>query len=321
MPPIRVFLAVATAFAALSASAQEFPQRPVKIIFPFPAGNTLDTMVRMVGDWFREATGQPFVYEYKPGAAGVIAAQTVLAAPADGYTLALGTSGQLAINPHTFSRLPYDTFKDFVPVAHGVGAQFVFTGSTQAPGSTLAEFIAYAKANPGKTNFASFTPGNPSHFAGVILNQLAGIDMQHIGYKGTPPAMQDLLGAQVMTGFMPLIAVKPHVDGGKLKVFAVTGSTRSPLLPGVPTFKELGFSRMEIYGWGGFVARAGTPAAAVQRLNAEIAAALRAPEAQQKLRAMDLEPFPGTPDDFARAIRADYERWESAVKSSGFRAD
>ena len=317
----RLIALLLVPLAAAGVAAQEFPARPVKLISPFPAGNVNDAVVRMVGDRFKEATGQTIVMDYKPGGGGLIAAQALLASSPDGYTLLLGTSGMLSINPHTYTKLPYDTFRDFAPITQAIGAQMVFAANGTVPGATLAEFVAHAKANPGKTSFASFTPGNPSHFAGVILNQLAGIDMLHIGYKGSPDVIKDLLGQQVNTAFLPLISVKPHVDAGKLKAYATTGAERSPLMPGVPTFKELGYPAMEIYIWSGFFAPAGTPAPAIQRLNKEITAALRAPEIQAKLRAIDLEPFPGTPEEFARMIRADYERWVGAVKASGFRAD
>lgn len=306
---------------AAAAAAQDFPNRPIKVISPFPAGNVNDVVVRSVGDRFRETTGQPWIYDYKAGGGGLIAAQALTSSPPDGYTILLGTSGMLAINPHTYSKLPYDTFRDFVPITQAIGTQMVFAANASVPAGTLAEFIAYARANAGKTSFASFTPGNPSHFAGVILNQAAGIDMLHIGYKGTPDVVRDLLGAQVMTAFVPLISVKANVEAGKLRAYAITGKTRSPLMPGVPTFRELGFPQMEIYIWSGFVAPAGTPNAIVQKLGREITAALNAPELQAKLRAIDLEPFPGAPEEFARMIRADYERWDGAVKASGFRAD
>ncbi|MSQ53424.1 MAG: tripartite tricarboxylate transporter substrate binding protein [Betaproteobacteria bacterium] len=275
----------------------------------------------MIGERFVQTTGQPWVYDYKAGAAGFIAAQALLASPPDGYTILLGTSGLLTINPHTFSKLPYDPMKDFLPIAQIIGSQMAFAAAGTVPASSLAEFVGFAKGNPGKTNFASFTAGNPSHFAGVILNQLTGMDMTHVPFNGSPPATLALLGGQVQTGFLPLISVKQHIDSGKLKAFAITGSQRSPLLPNVPTFKELGFPKMEIYIWSGFVALAGTPGPVVQKLNREISAALRAPEVQQKMRAIDLEPQPGSPDDFARMIRGDFERWEGAVKASGFKSD
>jgi tripartite-type tricarboxylate transporter receptor subunit TctC len=312
--------AAAAILASATAGAQEFPAKPIRMISPFPAGNVNEIVVRSVGDRFKETTGQPFVYEYKPGGAGVIAAQTLMAAPPDGYTVLLSTSGMTSINPHAFAKLPYDPAKDFTPITAAIRTQLVFAAHTATPGNTLAEFIAYAKANKGKTNFASFTAGNPSHFAGVILNQLAGIDMLHVAYKGTPPVVQDLLGGQVMSAFVPIISAKPHVEAGKMKAYALTGA-RSPLLPNVPTFKELGYPQMEIYAWTGFLAPAGTPPAIVQRLNREFTAALRLPDAQAKLRAIDLEPIPNSPEEFAAMMKADTERWRDVVKSSGFKSD
>lgn len=313
--------ALAVGAATLDAQAQEYPAKPVRVISPFPAGNVNDTVVRMIGERFVQTTGQPWVYDYKAGAAGFIAAQALTSSPPDGYTILLGTSGLMTINPHTFSKLPYDPMKDFVPIAQIIGSQMAFAAAGNVPSNSLSEFVAFAKANPGKTNFASFTAGNPSHFAGVILNQLTGTDMTHVPYNGSPPAVLALLGGQVQTGFLPLISVKQHIDAGKMKAYAITGAQRSPLLPNVPTFKELGFPKMEVYIWSGFVAPAGTPAAIVQKLNREISAALRVPEVQQKMRASDLEPLPGTPEEFSRMIKMDFERWEGAVKASGFKSD
>ena len=323
----RTAAAAAALAAAIGASvifaplaAQEFPARPIRMISPFPAGNVNEIVVRTVGDRLKETTGQPFVYEYKPGGAGVIAAQALMASPPDGYTVMLSTSGMTSINPHAFAKLPYDPAKDFTPITAAIRTQMVFAAHPSTPGNTLAEFIAYAKANKGKTNFASFTAGNPSHFAGVILNQLAGIDMLHVAYKGTPPAVQDLLGGQVMTAFVPIISAKPHIEAGKMKAYALTGA-RSPLLPTLATFRELGYPQMEIYAWTGFLAPAGTPPAIVQKLNREFTAALRLPDAQAKLRAIDLEPIPNSPEEFAAMMKADTERWRDTVKASGFKAD
>ncbi len=323
----RTAAVAATIAAAFGASvvctplaAQEFPARPIRMISPFPAGNVNEIVVRTVGDRLKETTGQPFVYDYKPGGSGVIAAQALMASPPDGYTVLLCTSGMMSINPHAFAKLPYDPAKDFTPITAAIRTQLVFAAHPSTPGNTLAEFIAYAKANKGKTNFASFTAGNPSHFAGVILNQLAGIDMLHVAYKGTPPAVQDLLGGQVMTAFVPIISVKAHIEAGKMKAYALTGA-RSPLLPTLATFKELGYPQMEIYAWTGFLAPAGTPPAIIQKLNREFTAALRLPEAQAKLRAIDLEPIPNSPEEFAAMMKADTERWRDTVKASGFKAD
>jgi len=315
-----ILLSFGALLSAAAIHAQEFPSKPIRMISPFPAGNANELVVRLIGDRFKDLTGQPLVNEYRSGGAGVIAAQALMQAPPDGYTVMLCTSGMTSINPHAFAKLPYDPARDFAPITAAIRTQLVFAAHISVPANTLDEFIAYAKANPGKTSFASFTAGNPSHFAGVILNQLAGIDMLHVAYKGTPPVVQDLMGGQVMTAFVPIISVKPHVESGKLKAYALTGA-RSPLMPNLATFKELGYPAMEIYAWTGFLAPAGTPATVVQKLNREFTAALRLPEIQARLRAIDFEPIPNAPEEFAAMMKADTERWRDTVKASGFRAD
>ena len=303
-----------------AAWAQSFPERPIKIIMPFAAGNTLDVSLRQVSELFLRSTGQPIIIENKPGGSGLIAAQACAQAAPDGYTLLLGNTSMLTINPHPFNKLPYDPVKSFRPVTNFLGATMVFAAHAAVPASNLKEWIAHARANPAKTNFASFTAGNSSHFAGVLLNRHAGIDMVHVPHNGTPPAVQNLLGAQVQTAFLPLMAVKPHVESGKIKVFAVTSSKRSSLLPGTPTFIEEGFPDLEIYIWSNIVAPAGTPDAVVNKLNAELTRALRSGEIAEKWRAVDFEPLPSSPEEAAQFMQADSRRWAEAVRISGFKA-
>ena len=300
--------------------AQSFPDRPVRIIVPFAAGNTLDTALRQVAEEFKKNTGQPLVVENKPGGSGIIAAQSVMAAPADGYTLLLANTSMLTINPHTFAKLPYDAEKTFRPITNFLGTSMVMAVNSTVPANNVKEFAAYAKANPGKVSFASFTAGNSSHFAGVILNQRAGIDMIHVPFNGTPPAVQNLVGGQVTAAFLPLLAVKPHMDSGKVKVLAVTSPQRSVLMPNVATFREQGFPDLDIYIWAAIVAPAATPDAAVARLNAEFVKALRSTEIKEKWRVADFETLPSTPDEFTKFAQADSKRWAEAVKISGFKA-
>lgn len=323
----RIWLRAASA-AAVSpwlaggpARAQGFPDRPVRVIQPFAAGNTLDVALRQVAEPFVKATGQPLVIDNKPGGSGFIAAQACAQAVPDGHTLLLGNTSMLTINPHTFAKLPYDPLRSFRPVCNFLGSTMVFAAGPTVAATSLKEWLAHAKANPGGTNFASFTAGNSSHFAGVLLNQRAGIDMVHVPYNGTPPAVQNLLGGQVQTAFLPLMAVKPHVEAGKVRVLAVTSANRSPLLPGVPTFVEEGFPDLEIYIWAALMAPAATPDAAIERLNAEFTRILRSAEIRERWRAVDFEPLPMSPEETARFIAADSRRWAEAVKLSGFKAD
>ena len=311
---------LALALPAARAQAQAFPDKPVRIVVPFAAGNTLDAALRQVAEVFKANTGQPLLVDNKPGGSGIIAAQTVMAAPPDGYTLLLTNTSMLTINPHTFSKLPYDAEKSFKPVSNFLGASMVMAVNANVPVSNVKEFVAWAKANPGKVSYASFTAGNSSHFAGVILNQRAGINMIHVPFNGTPPAVQNLVGGQVDAAFLPLLAVKPHLESGKVKVLAVTSPQRSALMPGVGTFTEQGYPDLDIYIWAAIAAPAGTPDAIIARLNTEFVKALRSQEIKDKWKLMDFEPLPSTPEEFAKFAAADSRRWAEAVKISGFKA-
>ena len=303
------------------ASAQTFPDRPVRVVVPFAPGNTLDTALRQVAEVFKANTGQPLLVDNKPGGSGIIAAQTVMQAAPDGTTLLLANTSMFTINPHTFARLPYVPDKSFRPVTNFLGSAMVMAvNAANVPANDVKEFVAWTKANPGKVSYASFTAGNSSHFAGVILNQRAGIDMTHIPFNGTPPAVQNLVGGQVHAAFLPLLAVRPHVESGKVKVLAVTSPQRSALMPNVATFREQGYPDLEIYIWAAIAAPAGTPDAIIARLNTEFGKALRSQEIRDKWRAMDFETLPSTPEEFSKFAQADSRRWAEAVKISGFKA-
>lgn len=319
---LMLVVAGALCASALPAMAQTFPDKPVRVVVPFAPGNTLDASLRQVAEEFRKNTGQALIVDNKPGGGGTIAAMAVAQAPADGYTLLLTNTSMLAINPHTFSKLPYDAEKTFKPVTGFLGASLVLAvNAAKVPASTLKDFIAWNKTNPaGGVSYASFTAGNSSHFAGVILNKRAGIDMVHVPYNGTPPAVQGLLAGDVQAAFLPLLAVKPHVESGKVKVLAISTPKRSELLPGVPTFTEQGFPDLEIYIWSGISAPAATPDAIVSRINAEFVKAPQSPEIVQKWRAIDFEPMPMSPKQYHDYVQADSKRWAEAVKISGFKA-
>ena len=322
----RLMLAACAGGWALGASAQgsaqasAYPDRTVRVVVPFAPGNTLDTALRQVAEEFKKNTGQAMLVDNKPGGSGLIAAQAVLQAPADGYTLLMPNTGMLAINPYTFSKLPYDAEKSFRHATGFLGTSMVMAVNANVPASNLKEFVAWAKGHPSGVSYASFTAGNSSHFAGVILNQRAGINMTHVPFNGTPPAVQNLVGGQVDAAFLPLLAVKPHMESGKVKVLAVTSPQRSPLMPSVATFREQGFPDMEIYIWACISAPAGTPDAVIQRINTELVKILQSPEIREKWRAMDFEPLPMSPAEFQAYAQADARRWAEAVKISGFKA-
>ena len=314
-------LLMAVAAVVSCGLAQAQADKPLRVIVPFAPGNTLDTAMRQVGEVWKANTGQTLLIDNKPGGGGLIAAQALLQAPADGSTLLLANTSMLTINPHTFSKLPYDAEKSFRPVSNFLGSAMVMAvNAANVPANSVAEFVAWAKPQGGKVSFASFTAGNSSHFAGVILNQRAGLEMVHVPFNGTPPAVQNLVGGQVHAAFLPRLAVKPHLDSGKVRVLAVTSPTRSALMPAVGTFREQGFPDLEIYIWAALVAPAGTPDAAVTRLNAEFVKALNSPTIREQWRAMDFEPLPSTPDELTRFVQQESKRWAEAVKLSGFKA-
>ncbi|MBC7379228.1 MAG: tripartite tricarboxylate transporter substrate binding protein [Burkholderiaceae bacterium] len=311
---------MALALPTARAQAPAFPDKPVRIVVPFAPGNTLDAALRQVAEVFKVNTGQPLLVDNKPGGSGIIAAQNVMSAAPDGYTLLLTNTSMLTINPHTFSKLPYDPEKSFKPVTNFLGSAMVMAVNANVPANNVKEFVAWAKANPTKVSYASFTAGNSSHFAGVILNQRAGINMIHVPFNGTPPAVQNLVGGQVDAAFLPLLAVKPHLDSGKVKVLAVTSPQRSALMPNVATFREQGYPDLDIYIWAAIAAPAGTPDAVIARLNTEFVKALKSQEIKDKWKVMDFEPLPSTPEEFSKFAAADSKRWAEAVKISGFKA-
>ena len=316
----RVLATAICATALGLAQAQSFPEKPVRIITPFGAGNTLDTALRVMGEKFKESTGQPLVIENKAGGSGFIAAQAAASSTPDGYTLLLGGTGLMTINPHIFSKIPYDPEKGYKPVTNFLGAALVLAVHPLVPADNLADFVKWVKANPGKVSFASYTAGNASHFAGVILNQRAGIDLLHVPFNGTPAATTNLLGGQVNSAFLPLLSIRQHMEAGRVKVLAITGDSRSPLSPNVPTFRELGYPDLNLYVWAALYAPAATPDAVVQKLSMEIGKALKTAEVGEKFRAMDFTPLPSTPEELATFVRNDSKRWAEAVRLSGFKA-
>lgn len=320
----RAFIAGAlTALLCSGAAVAQlpgFPDKPVRVVVPFAAGNVLDTALRQVGEEFKKDTGQPLIIDNKPGGGGLIAAQAVANAGPDGYALLLTSLSMLTVNPYTFTKLPYDSEKSFRHLTGFYRSSLVMAVNAGVPANNLKEFIAWTKAQPQPVSFASFTAGNTSHFMGVLLNQRAGLNMVHVAFNGTPPAVTNLVGGQVNAAFLPLMAVKPHVEAGKVKVLAVSSAQRSPLLPNAPTFQELGYPELTVAIWSGLAAPAGTPEAVANRLHTVFDKILRDPEIAAKWRAVDGEPMPMTSAEFIRLIRADAKRWSEAVRLSGFKA-
>ncbi|HLB15983.1 MAG TPA: tripartite tricarboxylate transporter substrate binding protein [Burkholderiales bacterium] len=307
--------------AALAASAQEFPNRPIKLVVPYSAGGLPDTMARLVGQKVSDSLGQQVIVENRGGAGGISGSEAVAKAPADGYTLLIADVGQVAINPHLFSKLPYDPAKDFVPVSLlGTSALFLVVHPSVEVNS-FQELVVLVKANPGKYNFGSSGTGSIHHLAIEAFKTSLDLNMVHVPYKGVGQALPALLGGQVSMIFAALPAIESHVKSGKLKLLAVSTATRSARAPDVPTFVELGIAGYEFVPEIGVVAPAGTPAPVLQKLAGELAKAVRQPDVVQRFTQLGIDPVGSTPEAYAAVIRASYEKYGKVVKASGAKVE
>ena len=313
--------AFALALVAPLAAAQEaYPSKPVRIIVPFAAGGVADLLPRIVGEKLTQKWGQPVVVENKVGAAGNIGmAEGARAAP-DGYTLLLAPAGNLTVNPKLFPNLPFDTYRDLTPVTLLAQSPNVLVVHPSVPAKTFQELVAYAKANPGKLNFASPGAGSGAHLACELLKIEAGIEATHVPYKGIAPAVNDLLGGQVQMMFAGISTVLQHVKSGKLVALAIASPKRNPQLPDVPTVSESGLAGFDVTSWYGIVVRAGTPPAVVQKVQRDMAEALQSADVQSRLAALGLEPVGNTPSEFDALIKAETKKWGAIVEKAGIKA-
>jgi tripartite-type tricarboxylate transporter receptor subunit TctC len=311
----------ALALAPFAAQAQAFPSKALTIVVPFSAGGTTDILARVVGQYMAKDLGQPVIIDNRAGAGGNIGAQMVARAAPDGYTLLMGTVGTHAINQSLYKKMPFDPIKDFAPITRVALVPNLLVANPSQPFKTVKELIAYAKANPGKVSFASSGSGTSIHLSGEMFQQMAGVEMQHIPYKGSAPALTDLLGGQTAIMFDNMPSVISHVRAGKLRPIAVTTPTRSPALPDVPTIAESGVPGYSATSWFGILAPASTPAPVIAKLNASILKALADPEVRKKLAEQGAEPHGEKPEQFAEFIRSETAKWGQTVKVSGATAD
>ena len=317
----RLALAVVMVCIAPGAFAQVYPNHAIRLVVPFPAGGTTDILARAAAQKLTESLGQPVVVDNRPGAGGNIGADVVAKSAPDGYTLLMGTVGTHAINPSLYTKMPYDHVKDFVPVVLVAGVPNVLVVNPSVPVNSVADLIKLAKSKPGAINFASSGSGTSIHLSGELFKTMAGVDMTHVPYKGSAPALTDLIGGQVQVMFDNLPSALPQIKGGKLRAIAVTSLKRAPVLPDVPTIAESGLPGFEASSWFGVLAPAGTPAPVVARLNAEVNKWLQSPEAREQLLAQGAVAAGGTPEQFAAHIRAETEKWAKVVKASGAKVD
>ncbi|APV48235.1 LacI family transcriptional regulator [Betaproteobacteria bacterium GR16-43] len=312
-----VFLLVAPAEAA----AQEFPTKPIKLIVPFPPAGGTDVLSRSISQSIMTNTKWIIVIDNKPGAGGNIGLDTAAKSPPDGYTIAMGQTANLAVNPALYGKLPFDPVKDFEPIALVSSQPLILVVSTHSPWKTLKEFVDAAKANPGKLNMASSGNGTIGHIGGELFQRRAGIKMAHVPYKGAGPAVADLMGGSIDCFFGNTQAVGGLVTGGKLRPIATTSPKRLANFPDVPTVAELGYPGFEAATWSGLVAPVGTPKAIIDRLNAEANKALGNPEMKQRLHEDGSTPLGGSAKDFADFIKSENVKWGTAVREAGIKLD
>jgi tripartite-type tricarboxylate transporter receptor subunit TctC len=298
-----------------------YPARPVRLIAGFPPGGGIDFTARLVAQHLAEGFGQPVVVENKPGAAGVIAATEVAKAAPDGYTLIIANIGPFALAPNMMAQRPYDPVKDFTAIGQVVATYFVAAVPANHPANSLREFIEWAKKNDGKVNFASGGNGSITHLNGELLNQVAGLKMTHIPYKGSAPAVTDLIAGQTHILIDVGAVLTPQIKAGKLKAIAVTNPTRDPELPDVSTAREQGYASLETAGWQGLVGPAGMPKDVVARLAGELQKVLAKPDVRERFMRAGTPVAERGPGEFAAFIKAENERWLPLIKASGARIE
>ena len=317
---LACLLAACLALAAGQAVAQDFPSKPLRIVVPFPPGGSADIIARQVGERLSTALGQPVVVDNRPGAGATLGADAVAKSPADGHTL-LYANTNISINPSLYKNLPYDTAKAFAPVTLMLFVPNLILVSEDVPAKSIAELVRYAKANPGKLNYSSPGNGTFPHLAMELFKHQAGIFVVHIPYRGAAAALNGLVAKEVQVLSNDLLTALPHVRTGRIRALAITSTVRSAVTPDVPTMAEAGLKDYSAVGWQGLMVPAGTPAAAITRLNAEVVKILADPALRERYASQGLEVATGTPQQMADFIRRDTERWRQAVAASGARLD
>ena len=317
---IQAVTAALLLLAGASATAQTYPTKPVKVIVPYAAGGNMEhwrPTLSKVG----QLLGQNFFVDYRPGAGGNIGSDIVAKSPGDGYTLLIGTIGTHAINVSAYAKMPYDAIKDFTPIVSLATMSNVAIVNPATPVNSIREFIDHARANPGKLNFGSPGNGSSAHLTGEMFSQVNGLTLQHVPYKGSAPAMMDLMAGRIDIMFDNIPLPLPHIKAGKLRALAVTAAQRSAVLPDMPTLAEAGVKGFDVSSWYGIYAPAGLPRELVQRLNAAFNEALRTPEIRDQLSAQGWAVTGGTPEQFGAFARAEQARWATVVKTANVRVE
>jgi tripartite-type tricarboxylate transporter receptor subunit TctC len=318
----RLVVSLVVAPLATIAYAQDYPgSKPIKLVVPFPAGGGTDIFSRVIANKLTETLKWVVIVDNKPGAGGNIGVDAVAKSPPDGYTIGMGQTSNLAINPTLYSKLPYDPLKDLVPIVLVADAPLVLVVPANSPFKTVADLVAAAKKKPGDLTFGSPGNGTVAHLTGELFQTAAGIKFQHIPYKGSAQALTDLMGGQVQAYMSSIPTALSHIKGGKLRALAVTSTKRAPALPDVPTIAEAGYQGFDANTWFGLVAPAKTPAAVVEKINAEVNRVLKMPDIKEKFAAEGGGPLGGSPQEFAALLKSDYAKWGKVVKESGAKLD
>jgi len=315
-----LLLLSATATAA-AAAPDAWPTRPIKLIVPFPPGGAADAVARIYAERLADALKQPVHVENKPGAGTAIAADAAARAAADGYTLSLAPAGQLTILPHLNKAITYDPFKDFEPVSLLASVPYVIAANSNTPVSSVVELVATAKKDPGKLSYSSCGNGTLCHLSGELFKSITAIDLLHVPYKGSAPAVTALRGGEVNFAFDTLTVLAPQIKAGEIKGILITAHKRSPLLPDIPTAAEAGLPQFEVSSWFGIVVPAATPTDITKRLNSEIIRIAGLPDVRERLATQGLDAVVSTPESFAQTIRDDYARWGKVIQASGATLD
>lgn len=315
----RLFAVTIVFLGATTVAAQGYPTRAVRMMVPFPAGGGSDTMGRIIGGKLSERLGQQFVVENRPGAAGSIGADIAARAPADGYTILLGSTSELVQYPNVNPKIPYNPLRDFAPISLVGTIPMVLVVHPSLPVNNVKELVALAKRRPGEINFGSAGQGATTHLAVELFILLANVKLTHVPYKGSPQAVTDLVAGNVQLGIPTMPAALPFIKSGRVKVLGVTTARRASNLPDVPTLNEAGVKGYEAALWTGILAPAGTPAAVINRLNGEIAKIVQLKDVQEALARQGAEAQTGTPQEFAAFLKSEYAKWARVVKESGIR--
>jgi len=319
---IALILAAFSLFAAAGgARAQAWPSKSIRFVIPYPPGGASDVTARTLGIKLSEALGQPVVIENRPGANGIIALENVAKSPPDGYTLLMANLGPNAINAAVYSKLPYDSIKDFTPVMLTTLVPQILVVNPALPVASVKELIALAKAQPGKLNFASAGNGASNHLSGELFKSMTGVQLTHVPYKGDTPAMTDVIAGQVAMMFPTAIAATPHVKSGRLRALAVTSRKRIGSLPDLPTVEEAGVPGFEAVSWGGVMGPGGMPRDIVVKLHAELARILKMPDVSEKLTGLGAEIVASTPEEFAAYLQAEIAKWGKVARDANVKLD